>query len=143
MPHVDIGAQRAVGVGREGGDERLGDRRVASDERADDVSVHVGPGSRVPDDPPVLLGHAQLVGEGGQSGDDVCAVGPERLLVEPEDGGEVLGGRGTGGDLGIRSAGSEVPAHHLRPPGDLEAEFLVEGAAVRCRVQGEGRGAHR
>lgn len=142
MPHVDVGAQRSVGVSGERGDERLRRLRVPGDQRADDMVGHVGPGGRVADDAAVLLGHAQLVGEGGQPRDHVGAVGAEDLFVQPEDGGEVLRRGRAGGHLGLRAARSEHPTEHLGPAADLESQLLVERAPVLGRVQGQWGAAH-
>jgi hypothetical protein len=73
----------------------------------------------------------------------VRSVDTEHLLVEPDDRREILRGRGPGGDLRPVTRGDEVAAQHLGVTGDLEPEFLVQRAAVRGRVQGEGGGAHR
>lgn len=138
MAYVDIRTERAVGALRQGGDQRLRGLRVAGDQRADDVGVHIGPGRRVAGDAVRVLGDAELVGEGREAREDMGAVGAEHLGVQAQDRGQIVRRGRAGGDGGRRARRAEVAPDHLGPARRPEAELLVERAAVRGGVEGEG-----
>lgn len=65
----------------------------------------------------------------------MSAVAAEDIGVQPQDGGQVLGGRRAGRHGGGRARGAEVATDHLGAAGGLEAQLFVERLPVRCGVQ--------
>lgn len=59
----------------------------------------------------------------------------EDLRVQPDEGGEVGWGRGTGGDRGRRARGAEVAAEGFGVAGRGESEPGVETLAFLCGVE--------